>query len=213
MPLALIVAYSRNRAIGLNNALPWRLPGDLAHFKRNTLGHPIVMGRKTWESLGRPLPGRRNIVVTRDPGYAAPGATVAGSLQAALNVCADEARQNQAGRDQASQAQAGQTQADQAQAGQAQTGQIQAGQAQASQIQAGQAQAGPHAGPYVIGGAQLYALALPLARRVVATEVHAHVPGDAFFPELPAAQWRETAREPQAEENGYAYDFVIYERR
>jgi dihydrofolate reductase len=106
-----------------------------------------------------------NVVLTRDPGYAAPGATVAGTLQAALDACAGEAGQNQAPLD-----------------------------------------------PYVIGGAQIYALALPLARRILATEVHADVPGDAFFPELPAAQWRETAREPQAEENGYAYDFVIYER-
>lgn len=157
--LSLIVAYSRNRAIGRDNALPWRLPGDLAHFKRSTLGHPIIMGRKTWESLGRPLPGRTNIVVTRDPGYAAAGAVVVNSLEAALQACRSEAQP-----------------------------------------------------PYVIGGAQLYALALPLADRILATEVHADVPGDAFFPELPAGLWRETAREPQPEENGYAYDFVTYAR-
>jgi len=156
--LALVVAYSSNRAIGRDNALPWRLPGDLAHFKRTTLGHPIVMGRKTWESLGRPLPGRLNVVISRDPAYRAGGAVVAGSLDEALAACGGA----------------------------------------------------PLA--CVIGGAQVYALALPRAQRVVATEIHARVEGDAFFPDLPASQWREVAREPQPAENGYAYDFVTYER-
>jgi dihydrofolate reductase len=87
--LSLIVAYSRNRTIGRDNALPWRLPGDLAHFKRTTLGKPIIMGRKTWESLGRPLPGRLNIVVTRDRAYAATGATVVNDLDAAVAACGD----------------------------------------------------------------------------------------------------------------------------
>lgn len=156
--LALIVAYASNRVIGRGNALPWKLPGDLAHFKRTTLGHPIIMGRKTWESLGRPLPGRANIVVTRQPDYAAQGAVVAASLQAALDACPQDAD------------------------------------------------------PFVIGGAQLYALALPLADRIVATEVHAEVDGDAWFPDLPPGQWRETDRQPQAAENGLSYDFVVYER-
>ncbi|HEY0294839.1 MAG TPA: dihydrofolate reductase, partial [Bordetella sp.] len=120
--------------------------------------HPIIMGRKTWESLGRPLPGRTNIVVTRQPGYAAEGAVVTSSLQAALDACLDEKA------------------------------------------------------PYVIGGAQIYAQALPLADRVVATEVHTEAVGDAWFPTLPPAQWRETDRQPQAEENGLQYDFVTYER-
>src|SRR5690554_7007660 len=69
--IQIVVAYARNRVIGRDNGLPWRLPGDLAHFKRSTLGCPIIMGRKTWESLGRPLPGRLNVVVSRDPGYRA----------------------------------------------------------------------------------------------------------------------------------------------
>jgi len=156
--LTLIVAYSTNRAIGRDNALPWKLPGDLAHFKRSTLGRPIIMGRKTWDSLGRPLPGRSNIVISRNPGFAAEGATVVPTLQAAIDACGgvDEA--------------------------------------------------------FVIGGAQIYAQALPLARRVLATEVHADVEGDAFFPLLPSFQWTETAREPQPAENGYDYDFVTYER-
>jgi len=156
--LSLIVAYAENRVIGRDNALPWKLPGDLAHFKRSTLGHPIIMGRNTWESLGRPLPGRANIVITRNPDYAAAGAQVVPSLEAALAACP--------------------------------TGQD----------------------AYVIGGAQIYALALPLADRVVATEVHAAVDGDAWFAALPADQWREAERLPQPPENGYAYDFVTYER-
>ncbi|MGV2906417.1 dihydrofolate reductase [Achromobacter sp. AGC25] len=156
--LTLIVAYSNNRVIGRDNTLPWKLPGDLAHFKRSTLGHPIVMGRKTWDSLGRPLPGRTNIVISRNPDFIASGATVVPTLDAAIAACGD---------------------VDQA---------------------------------FVIGGAQIYAQALPLAQRVLATEVHAQVDGDAFFPLLPAFEWKETARETQPAENGYDYDFVTYER-
>ncbi|MBB1594524.1 dihydrofolate reductase [Achromobacter sp. UMC46] len=156
--LTLIVAYSDNRVIGRDNTLPWKLPGDLAHFKRSTLGHPIVMGRKTWDSLGRPLPGRANIVISRNPDFVAPGATVVTTLDAAIAACGDVEQ------------------------------------------------------AFVIGGAQIYAQALPLARRVLATEVHAQVDGDAFFPLLPAFQWKETARDAQPAENGYGYDFVTYER-
>ncbi|VFR20735.1 Dihydrofolate reductase [plant metagenome] len=156
--LTLVVAYARNRAIGRDNALPWRLPGDLAHFKRTTLGAPIVMGRKTWESLGRPLPGRRNIVISRDAAYAAAGADVAGSIDAALALAGDVPE------------------------------------------------------VFVIGGAQIYAQALDRADRIVATEVHAEVQGDAFFPPLPAEGWREVSRAAQPAENGYAYDFVDYTR-
>lgn len=155
--LTLVVAYARNRCIGRDNTLPWKLPGDLAHFKRTTLGHPIVMGRNTWESLGRPLPGRQNIVVSRNPDYQAAGATVVPTLEAALEI------------------------------------------AQADDV-------------YVIGGAQIYTQALPLAQRIVATEIQADVDGDAFFPLLPGFAWKETAREAQPEENGYRYDFVVYER-
>lgn len=156
--LTLIVAYSTNRAIGRDNALPWKLPGDLAHFKRSTLGHPIIMGRKTWDSLGRPLPGRANIVISRNPDFTAAGATVVPTLQAAIDACGDVTE------------------------------------------------------AFVIGGAQIYAQALPLAQRVLATEVHADVEGDAFFPLLPSFQWKEVSREPQPAENGYDYDFVTYQR-
>lgn len=85
MSLSLIVAYAQNRTIGRENTLPWKLAGDLAHFKRTTLGHPIIMGRKTWDSLGRPLPGRRNIVISRDTSKQASGAEFVSSLDEALN--------------------------------------------------------------------------------------------------------------------------------
>jgi len=155
--IRIVVAYARNRVIGRDNQLPWRLPGDMKHFRQTTLGHPIVMGRKTWESLGRALPGRHNIVVTRHRGYAAADATVAASLEDALRAAAAPS-------------------------------------------------------VCVIGGAQLYAQALPLAHEVVATEVHADVAGDAFFPALDARQWRAVERRAQPEENGLAYDFVTYQR-
>lgn len=156
--LTLVVAYADNRVIGRDNALPWKLPGDLAHFKRTTLGRPIIMGRNTWESLGRPLPGRTNIVITRNADYAATGAVVVPTVEAALAACpADQEA-------------------------------------------------------FVIGGAQIFALTLQQADRIIATEVHADVDGDTFFPDLPAGQWREAARDAQPKENGYTYDFVVYER-
>ena len=86
----LVAAVAANGVIGKNGGLPWHLPEDLKHFKRLTLGHPVIMGRKTWESLGKALSGRENIVVTTRPGYDAPGAAVAGSLPAALALCAAE---------------------------------------------------------------------------------------------------------------------------
>src|SRR5688500_11862279 len=86
----LVAAVGANGIIGANGRLPWSLPEDLKHFKRLTLGHPVIMGRRTWESLRGPLPGRDNIVVTASPGYQAPGAAVAGSLEGALALCAGE---------------------------------------------------------------------------------------------------------------------------
>ncbi len=91
MRISLIVAMSRNRAIGRDNALPWRLPADLARFKQLTMGHTLVMGRKTWDSIGRALPGRRTIVVSRRPDFGAPGAELAGSLDQALEMAAGDA--------------------------------------------------------------------------------------------------------------------------
>jgi dihydrofolate reductase len=88
--VSLIVAMARNRVIGINNTLPWHLPADLKHFRALTMGHHIVMGRKTWESIGKPLPGRTSVVVTRNPDYAAPGVIVVNSLQAAIAACNNE---------------------------------------------------------------------------------------------------------------------------
>src|SRR5437868_12144725 len=88
--ISLIVAMAENRVIGRDNALPWRLSNDLRHFRRVTLGHPIIMGRKNYESIGKPLPGRTNIVVTRTTGYQAPGCVVAHSVEAAIAAAGDD---------------------------------------------------------------------------------------------------------------------------
>lgn len=154
-----VVAYAANRVIGKDNDLPWRLPSDLAHFKRVTMGQPIIMGRRTWESLGRPLPGRRNLVITRQADYAATGAEVTPSLDAALAACAQE----------------------------------------------------PIA--CVIGGAEIFQAALPLADEIIATEIQTSPDGDVFFPPLPDSDWQEVSREPQPPENGLHFDFVTYRRR
>jgi dihydrofolate reductase len=90
--IVLIAAVARNSVIGRDNALPWRLKADLARFRAHTLGHPVLMGRKTWESLGRPLPGRRNLVLTRQPGYTAQGAEVFASADEALAAVSDAAK-------------------------------------------------------------------------------------------------------------------------
>ena len=157
--IQIVVAYARNRVIGRDNDLPWRLPGDLAHFKRSTMGCPIIMGRKTWESLGRPLPGRHNIVISRNAAYAASGATVCTTLSDALDACADEPR------------------------------------------------------ACIIGGEQLFRAALPITDEIIATEIHADVPGDTFFPEFDTSEWEEAERLPQPAENGLEYDFVTLKRR
>ena len=158
--LTLVVAKARNGTIGRHNALPWHLPDDLAHFKRTTMGAPIIMGRKTWESIGRPLPGRRNIVVTRNRGYTATGADVVQSLDDALALASD-------------------------------AGQI-----------------------FIIGGAQLYAAAMPRAHRILLTEIDADFDGDTFMPALDRAQWHESSREnyPPTKDHDFGYSFVVYER-
>jgi len=156
--LSLIAAVAANGVIGNGNALPWRLPEDLKHFKALTLGHPVVMGRKTFESIGRPLPERRNLIVTRNAAYAAPGCETVASLHAALAACRD-----------------------------------------ADEI-------------FVIGGAQIYAEALPLAARLYLTEIQKEFPGDARFPEIDRREWRETARARHRSSAGLGFDFVIYDR-
>jgi dihydrofolate reductase len=165
MKLALIVAAARNRAIGLHNKMPWHLPEDLKYFKRVTLGKPVIMGRNTFESIGRPLPGRPNIVISRNAGYKADGITLVNSLEAAL-------------------------------------------QAAAQLLPPGVDEV------MVIGGAQIYAQALPQTTRLYLTEVDAEPQADAFFPAIDRAGWRETARESYAacERNPYAYSFVVLDR-
>ncbi len=155
----IVVAYARNRVIGRDNELPWRLPGDLAHFKRVTMGSPIIMGRKTWESLGRPLPGRLNVVISRNPAYQAEGATLCSSLKEALHACGDAPR------------------------------------------------------ACIIGGEQLFRDALPEIDEIIATEIHADIEGDTYFPPLVDSEWEEAERLPQPEENGLAYDFVVLRRK
>ena len=159
--LTLIVARARNGVIGADGGLPWRLPEDLAFFKRTTMGHPIVMGRKTWESIGRPLPGRRSIVVTRNRQYAAAGAEVAHSLDEAIWRCAG-------------------------------TDEI-----------------------FVIGGAQLYAEALPRADRLLLTEIEADFEGDTRLPLTTTDGWAEASRErhPASATRPYGFAFVDYRRR
>lgn len=158
--LSLVVAVAENGVIGHEGALPWRLPADLAHFKRLTLGKPVIMGRKTFESIGRPLDGRRNIVVTRRADWRATGVETAGSFDAALALVA------------------------------------------------GQAEA------MVIGGADIYRLALPRARRIHLTRIHAEPEGDTHFPPLDLRAWQETAREDHpAEGDRPAFSFITLERR
>ncbi len=166
MKLAVIVAQAENRVIGINNRLPWHLPQDLKYFKQVTLGKPIIMGRKTFESIGRPLPGRRNIVISRNAGYRADGVTVVPDLAAAIELA--EAICHTEGVDEA----------------------------------------------MVIGGAQIYAQALPRADRLYLTQVHAEVAGDAWFPAVEQQQWRLVAREDFAAEaaNPYAYSFIVMDR-
>jgi len=91
LPVTIVVAVADNGVIGLGNALPWELPDDLQHFKRTTMGRPIIMGRKTFESIGRPLPGRLNIILTRDAAWQAPGVSAANSMEQAIDIAGDQA--------------------------------------------------------------------------------------------------------------------------
>ena len=158
--ISIIVAASTNDVIGRQGALPWHLSDDLKYFKAVTMGKPIIMGRKTWESIGRPLPGRQNIVVTRQQGFAADGCTVVASLEDAIAAAGD-----------------------------------------ADEI-------------VVIGGSQIYELALPLARRLYMTRVHADVEGDAYFPAVDATRWSLVAEEHHEadQRNEYAFSFRTYDR-
>ncbi len=164
MKLTLVAAVARNGVIGRDNDMPWRLPEDLKHFRRVTLGAPVIMGRRTWDSLPaafKPLPGRRNVVITRNPGWQAEGAEAAASLQEALQRLAAE----------------------------------------------------PAA--FVVGGAQLYAQALPLANELVLTEIDRDFEGDTRFPAYDRAAFTEVARETHraAPPNDFDFAFVTYRRQ
>lgn len=170
MKISLIVAMARNRVIGKDNKMPWHLPEDLRYFKRVTLNKPVIMGRNTFESIGKPLPQRSNIIISRNAAYQVEGALVVNSLEQALQLAADIHQQQQ-------------TQED---------GEL-----------------------MIIGGAQIYAQALPLADRLYLTEVAAEPEGDAFFPAIERSQWQEVAREEHkaCARNPYDYDFIVLEQR
>jgi len=163
--LTIIAALARNGVIGRANRMPWHIPEDLKRFKALTLGHPVIMGRKTFESilatLGKPLPGRENIVVTRSRAFAHPGCRVVQSIEEAL-AAADGADEM-----------------------------------------------------FVIGGGEIYALALPFADRLQFTEVHAETAGDAYFPQFERCAWQEISRQARTMDSPIRlrYDFVTYERR
>ena len=163
--LTLIAGLCRDRGIGLGNELLVRLPEDMAHFKALTLGHTVLMGRRTWDSIPpkfRPLPGRRNLVLSRQPGLQLAGAEVFADLPSALAAC------------------------------------------------------GPAEQVFVMGGAEIYALSLPLATALELTEFDLQRPADAFFPAFDPAQFREHRREIHThrpgEPEGFGYSFVRYER-
>ena len=159
--VSLIVAMAQNGVIGRENTLPWKLPADLKRFRAFTLGKPILIGRKTFESIGRPLPDRVNLVLTRDRAWVADGVIVVHSLEEALM------------------------------------------------------QARSCEELVAIGGAEIYRMLLPFARRIYLTHVHADVPGDTYFPDFDATQWAdvECRMHPADEEHAYPITFVTLERR
>ncbi len=162
MKISIVAAVARGGVIGRDNGLPWRLPEDMVRFRKLTIGHPVVMGRRTWDSLPkrfRPLPGRRNIVVTRNPAWQRDGADRAGSLEEALRLTEGEDRIS------------------------------------------------------VIGGAALFAAALPLADELLLTEIDLDIEGDTLFPPYDRDAFAEVAREPHVAGDGTPFAFVTYVRR
>jgi len=160
--VALVAAVARGGVIGRDGTIPWRIPEDMAYFRELTTGHAVVMGRRTWDSLPdrfRPLPGRRNVVLTRNPAWRASGAEAARSLEEALALLGHEER------------------------------------------------------VFVIGGAEVYAAALPLADELLLTEIEDDVAGDAFFPPYDPAAFVTAERTPRTSADGTPFAFVRYERR
>ncbi|MFN5168868.1 MAG: dihydrofolate reductase [Cyclobacteriaceae bacterium] len=166
MIISLIAALTENRVIGKNNDLPWHLPDDMKYFMQTTKGHYVIMGRKNWDSIPekfRPLPNRTNLVITRQPDFRAPGATVVNSLNQALEIART----------------------------------------------AGQSEV------FVIGGAEIYRLALPLATRLYLTEIQTQLQGDTFFPDYDRQAWVERSRNHHSadERHLFPFDFVIYDKQ
>jgi len=157
--LSLVAAIGKNRELGFKNKLLWHLPDDFARFKEITTGHSIIMGRKTYESIGKPLPSRKNIIISRSKEFEAPGGVVVHSLKEAIE---------EAGRGEA----------------------------------------------FVIGGAEIYKMALPLANKIYLTCVNMETEADVFFPELGEGEWKEVSREKHVadERHTQAFDFKILER-
>jgi len=160
-PITLLVACADRGVIGRDNALPWHLPEDLRHFRDTTLGHVLIMGRRTFASIGRPLPGRHTIVLTRDSAWRHPGCEVARSLPDAI-----------------------------AAGGRAARGEI-----------------------FVVGGAQVYREALPLADRILMTRIALEVAGDAFFPPLPEYHWVPVHRDPRVAADGTVFEIIDWRKR
>jgi dihydrofolate reductase len=157
--ITLIAAMGKNRAIGLDGRMPWHIPAELQHFKQATMHKAILMGRKTWQSIGRPLPGRQNIVISRNPDFVATGAEVTDSLKGALTA------------------------------------------SHSNEIM-------------IIGGGQLYELALPIAKRLVLTLIDIEPEADTWFPQWDATNWQQTSERCFAvdDDNKLAYRIVEFER-
>lgn len=161
MILSIIVAVSENNVIGKGGDLPWRLSADLRRFKAITMGHAMIMGRKTYESIGRALPGRTTIVLTRESEFEAPGCLVATSFDQALGLAGD-----------------------------------------ATEV-------------FIVGGSQIYELALPRAGRIYWTAVHTEVKGDVFFPDVDWSEWelREEERHSADDKNQFEFSFRVFQKR
>lgn len=160
MIVSLVAAMAENRVIGKGGTLPWHLPLDMQHFKKLTVDHTVIMGRKTFEELKHPLANRRNVVISRDPAFHPRGVTVVPSLDEALALGATEKE------------------------------------------------------VFVIGGGEIFGLALPRADRLYLTVVHADVPGDTCFPPLDQAAWalEEEEHHPADERHAYPFSFRRYQR-
>lgn len=168
MPLSIIVAVAENGVIGRDNAMPWHIPDDLKYFKRVTSGKVVVMGRKTFQSIGMPLPNRVNVVLTRDPDWTAPGVTAVHSLPQALEAARA----------------------------------IPSEDGTASEVM-------------IIGGADIFALALPFADRLYLTRVKGAPPGDTYFPPFDIGEWSEVSSTAgtSSADGDHSHDFVVLERK